>query len=275
MTSGGIVNQESTSAVAAVGSPYSIACSGVVKRFGTGGHELTVLDGVDLRIRDGEFVSIVGPSGCGKSTLLSVIAGLGAWDEGEVSVAGVAPQDAKSHVGVVFQDAALLDWRTAIDNVLLQAEVRKLKVSAFRDRAVQLLHDVGLGDSLHKYPDQLSGGMRQRVALCRALLHDPEILLMDEPFGALDALTRDKVNLDLVHLWETRKKSVLFITHDIEEAVFLSDRVLVMSPRPGMFIADIAVTISRPRELETKNWREFHELVTRIRQLLVDSGSYQ
>ena len=190
------------------------------------------------RIGAGEFVSIVGPSGCGKSTLLMLISGLIPATTGTIEVGGAAVKGAVGNVAIVFQRDVLLDWRTVLANVLLPVEIKKLDPVSHRRKARELLRSVGLEEFEDKYPGELSGGMRQRVAICRALVQDPGLLLMDEPFGALDALTREQMNLDLQRMWLRDRNTVLFITHSIEEAVLLSDRVVVMSSRPGR-IADI------------------------------------
>ena len=219
------------------GVPIRIA--GVTKRYlSARGGEVHALDEIDLAIAGGEFVSIVGPSGCGKSTLLMLISGLIPATTGTIEVGGVRVKGAIGNVAIVFQRDVLLDWRTVLANVLLPVEIKKLDPVSHRRKAQELLRSVGLEEFEDKYPGELSGGMRQRVAICRALVQDPGLLLMDEPFGALDALTREQMNLDLQRMWLRDRNTVLFITHSIEEAVLLSDRVVVMSSRPGR-IADI------------------------------------
>src|SRR5258708_22570936 len=203
------------------------------------------LEAIDLTVNEGEFLAIVGPSGCGKSTLLRMVAGLHPATSGAVKVAGHTVASPQTGLGIVFQSPVLLDWRTALDNVLIQVELRGLDPRAYRERAINLLRNVGLGEFTHAYPAELSGGMRQRVAIVRALIHDAPLLLMDEPFGALDALTREQMRLDLEALWLASKKTVVFITHSIDEAVLLADRVVVMSPRPGR--VELKLDIALPR----------------------------
>ncbi|MEO8080633.1 MAG: ABC transporter ATP-binding protein [Caldimonas sp.] len=217
------------------------------------------LRGISMRVAAGEFVAIVGPSGCGKSTLMRIIAGLRPVTSGRVVVAGRPVVGPLSNVGMVFQAAVLLKWRSVLDNVLLPAELSGLDPSRFRDRAHELLRLVGLDGFAGKRPQELSGGMQQRASLCRALLLDPPILLMDEPFGALDAMTRDEMNLELLRIWgeavgarEGERKTIVFVTHSIAEAVFLADRVVVMSPRPGRVAGVHEVRLDRPRTVESR-----------------------
>jgi NitT/TauT family transport system ATP-binding protein len=213
---------------------------------------------ISLDIGEGEFVALVGPSGCGKSTLMRIIAGLRPVTSGAVEVDGVPVAGPVSRVGMVFQAAVLLKWRSVLDNVLLPAELSGLNPRHYRERALQLLQLVGLGEFADKRPGELSGGMQQRASLCRALVLDPPILLMDEPFGALDAMTRDEMNLELLRIWGeadtagTRRKTIVFVTHSIAEAVFLADRVVVMSPRPGRVAGIHTVPLPRPRTVETR-----------------------
>ena len=224
---------------------------------------------ISLDIGEGEFVALVGPSGCGKSTLMRIIAGLRPVTSGQVRVDGVAVSAPVSRVGMVFQSAVLLKWRSVLDNVLLPAELSGLKVRDYRRRALHLLHLVGLADFADKRPGELSGGMQQRASLCRALLLDPPILLMDEPFGALDAMTRDEMNLELLRIWgetagEGARKTIIFVTHSIPEAVFLADRVVVMSPRPGRVAGIHHVPLARPRSVETRASPELGRLTLAI-----------
>jgi NitT/TauT family transport system ATP-binding protein len=204
---------------------------------------------LSVHIDAGEFVSVVGPSGCGKSTLMLMTAGLLGPTSGEIRVAGRRLVSPLTDVGVVFQDDLLLEFRSALDNVLLQGRVRHLDMGEVRRRAEDLLEQLGVAQARSRYPRQLSGGMRQRVSLARALVHRPSVLLMDEPFGSLDALTRLQVRFDLEQLWMAERQTVLFITHSVEEAVGLSDRVLVMSPSPGRIVREVAVDLPRPRPL--------------------------
>ncbi len=233
---------------------------------------IQALRGVSLQAAPGEFVSVVGPSGCGKTTLLKIVAGLLTPTSGEARVDGLPVQGPARNVGIVFQGPLLLPWRTVIRNVMLQVEVRGLDHDTHYRRAMELLRLVGLPGFERHYPYQLSGGMQQRAAIARALIHDPPLLLMDEPFGALDALTRERMNLELLRIWTERRKTVLFITHSIPEAVFLSDKVAVMSPRPGTIREVIPVEVARPREMATMESPGFVRLVGRIRSLLQAQG---
>jgi NitT/TauT family transport system ATP-binding protein len=219
---------------------------------------------VTVDIEAGEFVSVVGPSGCGKSTLMLMVAGLLQRSRGEISIAGQSVTKPVTDVGIAFQDHLLLDFRTALANVTLHADIRKLPRKTIEFRAKELFAQLRLTQAMDKYPRQLSGGMRQRVSLIRTLVHDPPLLLMDEPFGALDALTRLQVRTDLEALWLRRRPTVLFITHSVEEAVGLSDRILVMSPSPGEVVEDIQVDIPRPRPIVLGDVPEFAAYVDRI-----------
>ena len=239
---------------------------------GQDGEPIVALEGVDLHVRRGEFVTIVGPSGCGKSTLLSVVAGLLEATGGEVRIGGTAVTEPYTDLGFVFQSDLLLDWRTVAGNVLLSCVMRGLDESAYVSRAHELLGSVGLEGFEGKRPFELSGGMRQRVALCRALLLDPPMLLMDEPFGALDALTREQMQVDLQTIWQRSQKTVLFVTHSISEAVFLSDRVIVMTPRPGAIRAILDVELDRPRDLNIHDTPGFIKIVHEIRLMFQEMG---
>ncbi|MEP7205343.1 MAG: ABC transporter ATP-binding protein [Casimicrobiaceae bacterium] len=230
------------------------------------------LESIDLDVAPGEFVAIVGPSGCGKSTLLRVIAGLQPASAGEVRVAGVRVTRPQTDVGVVFQSPVLLQWRNALDNVLVQVELRGLDPRTYRERALALLAQVGLAEFADRFPHELSGGMRQRVAIARALIHDAPLLLMDEPFGALDALTREQMRLDLESLWLATRKTVVFITHSIDEAVLLADRVLVMSPRPGKIEKTLRIDLARPRGLDARRLPAFIEAEDVITRIFLDRG---
>lgn len=226
---------------------------------------------ISLAVEEGEFLAVVGPSGCGKSTLMRIIAGLRQVSSGRVTVDGAVVNGPVSRVGMVFQAAVLLKWRTILDNVLLPVELSGLNPGAYRERARELLHLVGLADFERKLPNELSGGMQQRASLCRALILDPPILLMDEPFGALDAMTRDEMNLELLRIWgETgegsarARKTIVFVTHSIPEAVFLADRVVVMTPRPGRVSGMHSVRIPRPRSVETRASPELGRMTLEI-----------
>jgi NitT/TauT family transport system ATP-binding protein len=245
---------------------------GLTKTYATRDGPVRALDHVSIDERPGEFLSIVGPSGCGKSTLLMIAAGLLPPSGGTVSVAGRTIDRPRTDIGIVFQSPVLLEWRTALGNVMLQAEARRMDRKAAERRARELLVSVGLAGFEAKYPHELSGGMRQRVSICRALIHGPEYLMMDEPFGALDQLTRDQLVLDLQALWNVRRMSVLFITHSIAEAVFLSDRVIVMTPRPGRIDQVIDVDLPRPRTLAIRESPRFAALSRQILDLFVARG---
>ncbi len=223
---------------------------------------------VSFSIQEGEFVCLVGPSGCGKSTLLKILAGIVPRSGGDFDIRHGGRSTADCHIGLVFQSPVLLPWRTVLQNTVLPADVLDLDRVAAEQRARELLAMVGLQGFEQSYPSELSGGMQQRCAITRALLHDPPILLMDEPFGALDAMTRDTMNLELQRIWATSRKTVFLITHSIPEAVFLADRVLVMSSRPGRIIDDIRPGLRRPRDLDTTTTPEFGEAVRRIRARL-------
>ena len=220
-------------------------------------------------IKAGEFVALLGPSGCGKSTLLMMVAGLDAPSQGTIGVAGRALTQPRAETGIMFQDPTLLPWKSALDNVLFPFLAAR-RAAAPTDpstlaRAANLLDQVGLGGFHHHKPRQLSGGMRQRVAICRALVYEPDLLLMDEPFSALDAITRDEMNLVLMKMWQEHHRTALFVTHSIREAVYLADRVLVMSRRPGRIIEDIRIPFARPRGLEIGETVEFNEICGHLR----------
>ncbi|HEV8256474.1 MAG TPA: ABC transporter ATP-binding protein [Casimicrobiaceae bacterium] len=256
---------------AAHGRPY-VELAGVAKTYRRGERETHAIERFDLAIHEGEFLTIVGPSGCGKSTLLRIVAGLHLASAGDVRVDGRIVDRPQTNLGIVFQSPVLLDWRTALENVLVQVELRGLDPRAYKDRALRMLEQVGLKDFADRYPFELSGGMRQRVAIARALIHDAPLLLMDEPFGALDALTREQMRLDLEALWLATRKTVLFITHSIDEAVLLADRVVVMSPRPGKIECVMDIALSRPRGLEARRAQAFVEATERITEIFLARG---
>jgi NitT/TauT family transport system ATP-binding protein len=233
---------------------------------------VVALESVSLSVQDGEFLSLLGPSGCGKSTLLRCIAGLDHPSSGEIRFAGQPITAPPEGVGMVFQRDVLVDWRNVLDNVLLAAEFRGLDRRALRPRAIALLERFGLGDFIHRHPWELSGGMRQRAAICRALLCEPSLLLMDEPFGALDSMTREDLNLELMQISQSASCTVVFVTHSINEAVYLSDRIAVMSPRPGRVEAMIDVKLARPRPLAIRETPEFAAHVHEIRAILIRLG---
>jgi NitT/TauT family transport system ATP-binding protein len=249
-----------------------ICLEGVSQVYASNDGPVRALDGVSLRAGHGEFLSVVGPSGCGKSTLLMIAAGLLRASQGAVMVEGRPVTRPRTDIGIVFQSPVLLEWRTALGNVMLQAEAKKLERTGAERRARELLASVGLAGFEHKYPHELSGGMRQRVSLCRALIHNPPQLLMDEPFGALDALTRDQLVLDLQQIWNERRMTVLFITHSVAEAVFLSDQVIVMTPRPGKIDRVIDIDLPRPRTLAMRETPEFARLSREILDLFLARG---
>jgi NitT/TauT family transport system ATP-binding protein len=244
----------------------------LTKVYATDDGPVRALDQISLAQRQGEFLSILGPSGCGKSTLMMIAAGLLAASNGLVVVRGQRVVAPRTDIGIIFQSPVLLEWRTALGNIMLQAEARHLDRKASERRARELLAAVGLAGFEGKYPDELSGGMRQRVSLCRALIHNPPQLLMDEPFGALDALTRDQLVLDLQRLWNETRMTVLFITHSVAEAVFLSDRVIVMTPRPGRIDRVIDIDLPRPRTLAMRETPEFNGYNRQILDLLLARG---
>jgi NitT/TauT family transport system ATP-binding protein len=248
-----------------------IAVRRLTKRFAG----VVALSEIDFSVREGELVVVVGPSGCGKSTLLRILAGLLPQSEGEASLHGTPIVGPRRDIGVVFQSPVLFPWRTVLGNALLPVDVQRLGREKLRGSAMELLRLVGLEGFEHRFPWQLSGGMQQRVALVRALIHDPALLLMDEPFGALDAMTREQMNQELQRIWMERRKTVLFITHSIGEAVYLADRVLVMTPRPGRIADELTIDLPRPRGLEVMNTPEFGAYVKRIRAGLNATGGIE
>jgi NitT/TauT family transport system ATP-binding protein len=243
-----------------------IAVRRLSKSYATADGPVAALEDIDFAVADGEFIAVLGPSGCGKSTLLKILAGLFPPSGGEASLRGTAITGPRRDIGVVFQSPVLFPWRSVLENVMLPADVQRLGRTEHQRIALDLLALVGLGGFEHRYPWELSGGMQQRVAIVRALIHDPAMLLMDEPFGALDAMTREQMNLELQRIWLERRKTVVFITHSIPEAVFLADRVLVMTPRPGRIAETVAVDMPRPRSLEVMNTAAFGSFVGRIRR---------
>jgi NitT/TauT family transport system ATP-binding protein len=252
--------------------PAYISISDVEKTYAADESPIPALKGINLDIAAGEFVSIVGPSGCGKSTLLKCVAGLQTVSSGSISIRQqhvLAPPD---NMAVVFQRDVLFDWRTVLDNVLMLVEFRGLRRQDYEQRALKLLKDYGLEGYAHRFPWELSGGMRQRVAICRALIVDPDLLLMDEPFGALDAMTRDDLNLELERLWYKTRKTIIFITHGIDEAVYLADRVVVMQRNPGRIAEIVPIDLPRPRPLSIRQTEEFGKYVQHIRHLFASMG---
>jgi NitT/TauT family transport system ATP-binding protein len=258
-------------------SDQQITYNGVDKVYGTDPAEesVTALQDIDLDIERGEFVSVVGPSGCGKSTLLHLAAGILEPTNGTVEINGTdvqSPEHQRNEVGLVFQHPVALEWRTVRKNILLPVQILKENgaldgdMDDYRERADELISLVGLEGFGDSYPNELSGGMQQRVTISQSLIYNPSVLLMDEPFGSLDALTKDELNLELLRIWRETAKTILFITHDLDEAVFLSDRVIVLSPRPGEVVDDIEIDLDRPRTEETRGTERFVELSTKLHQ---------
>jgi len=267
------VNDENASRDTKSGRPSPfLAVNHVSKSFTKGADTVVALDDVSLEIADGEFVAVLGPSGCGKSTLMTIVAGLIEASAGTVTIGETVVDRPYTNVGIVFQNHVLLEWRNAMQNVLFQADMRHLPRAKYGRIAAELFRMVSLEGFENKLPSELSGGMRQRVSICRALVHDPPLLLMDEPFGALDALTRDQLCIDLEKLWLEKRTTVLFITHSIQEAVQLSDRVIVMTPRPGRIYKVFPVPLERPRYERAENSAEYLDLVDRIKAAFVEQG---
>lgn len=248
----------------------ALSLAGVSKIYRHGGVETHALGPIDLKIQPGTFVSVVGPSGCGKSTLLRLVAGLEPASGGRIERGGVLLEGPSREVGIVFQDHVLFPWASILENVLLPADVLGLPKGPARERALHLLEMTGLKDFAAAKPQMLSGGMKQRAAFCRALLADPKMLLLDEPFGALDALTREELSLELSRLWQELGRTALLITHDIEEAILLGDRVILISPRPGRIRADIAIDLPRPRDVRTAQHPRFIEIKQQVRDLIFE-----
>jgi NitT/TauT family transport system ATP-binding protein len=248
-----------------------IEISKVAKTYRTADGDVPSLRPIDMTIHEAEFLVVVGPSGCGKTTLLKMIAGLLPPSEGDIRVEGKSIVKPHGDVGIVFQSAMLLPWRRVLDNVMMPVEVKGLPDAEYRRRALDLLKMVGLEGFERKYPWQLSGGMQQRASICRALVHDPSIVLMDEPFGALDAMTRERMNVELQRIQGETRKTVMLITHSIPEAVFLADRVVVMSQRPGTIEAVYPVPLKRPRAIDVLADPVFVELTQKIRRHFSDA----
>jgi NitT/TauT family transport system ATP-binding protein len=256
------------------GEPAVVRVEGVTKTFPRG--NVTALENIELELAPREFVSLIGPSGCGKSTLLRVIGDLVAPTSGSVSVNGKTARRARNDgdYGIVFQEAVLYDWRTIAKNIALPLEMLGWSRQRRRERVKEMLDLVELTGFADHHPWQLSGGMQQRVAIARALSFEPSLLLMDEPFGALDEMTRERLNLELLSIWEQTGSSVVFVTHSISEAVFLSSRVVVMSPRPGRIAGTVDIDLPYPRTVETREAPRFFELVTEVRELLRSRGEH-
>lgn len=250
-----------------------IAVEEIDKTFESGAHGVRALDRVSFGIEEGSFVSLVGPSGCGKSTLLKIISGLIPASRGTVRVGGRVVDGPLANVGMVFQAPVLLKWRSVAENVMLPVEFAGRDPAEYEDKARSLLALVGLEDFYDEAPYRLSGGMQQRVSLCRALVTDPGILLMDEPFGALDAMTREELDMELLRIWGEKKMTVVFVTHNIQEAVLLSDTVIVMSARPGRVIERLRISLDRPRTIEMMSDAEFGRYGLLIRAMLGRSAA--
>lgn len=231
-------------------------------------NDLEAIKNVSLEVAQNEFVSLLGPSGCGKSTLLTMIAGLIRQTEGEIAINGTPVTGPRPEIGMVFQQPVLLPWRTIIDNVLFPIELLKLPREKYTSRAMELLTMAKIEDFADKLPRQLSGGMRQRASICRALIHDPAILLMDEPFSALDALTRDEMGVELLRIWQANRKTVIFVTHSIREAAFLSDRVVVMGRRPATIVEEMNIDLPRPRQIGLTEDESFNKHVRALRKAI-------
>jgi len=255
-------------------SPH-ILIENVSKTYASPRGDVVALADISLKIKNGEFVSLLGPSGCGKSTLLKLLAGLDAATTGTLSLAGNAINGPPAGLGIVFQKDVLLDWRTVLQNVMLPVELQDLDRAEHLDRAKRLLRLFGLGDFLDKHPWELSGGMRQRVAIGRALVTEPSLLLMDEPFGALDALTRDELNLELQDIWMRSRKTIIFVTHSIAEAILLSDRVCVMAARPGRIVDVLDIDFPRARSLAVRESPQFSSHTRRVRHIFESNGVFQ
>ena len=248
-----------------------IRLQNVAKTYDTKGGVVEACVDINLDIRKSEFVAVVGPSGCGKTTILKMVAGLIPHSSGTITVGGRRVDRPQTDVGIVFQESILLDWRDVLSNVMLQVDIRRMDRAAFLPVAEHLLRATGLQGFEHKKPYELSGGMRQRVSICRALVHDPPLLLMDEPFGALDALTREQISMDIQRVWMEKRKTAIHITHSIPEAVLLADRVVVMGPRPGRIVEILEIDLPRPRRLDRLPQR-FNDYAGRIRDIFKASG---
>ncbi len=250
-----------------------VSIEGLGKTYKSPRGDVVALQTLDLQLPRGAFVSLLGPSGCGKSTLLKIVSGVEAPSSGDIRIGGEVMRGPPDGLGMVFQRDVLMDWRSILDNVMLPVEFLDLPRKEYRPKARELLRLFGLGDFMDRYPWELSGGMRQRAAICRALLTDPQLLLMDEPFGALDAFTRDELNLELQKTWLRTRKTVLFVTHSIPEAIFLSDRIVVMAARPGRIVEVIDVDFPRPRPLSVREEPEFARLARHIREIFEATGA--
>jgi len=245
-----------------------IAVSDVAKVYRTGSSSVEAISHASFTVPKGQFVAILGQSGCGKSTLLMMCAGLESTTSGQITIAGQAMTAPRTSIGVMFQDSTLLPWKSVLENILFPIRILRRPARGYRDRAFVLIEQVGLKGFENRRPHELSGGMRQRVAICRALIYDPDILLMDEPFSALDAITRDEMNEALLDIWQRYTKTGLFVTHSIREAVLLADRVLVMDRRPSRIIEDLTIPFKRPRTNEVSDSAEFVKICSHLRSLI-------
>jgi len=246
-----------------------IELRGVSKNYKTQrGESVLALDDVSFEIRENEFVTVVGPSGCGKSTLLKLIAGLAPVTRGTIKIRDQVVDEPYSDIGFVFQQPVLLPWRTVLGNVMFSVDMLRLNQTEYRTRATELLRLSGLADFESKSPRELSGGMQQRVAICRALVHNPSLLLMDEPFGALDAMTREEMGFELLRIWEEHPKTILFVTHSINEAILLADRIVVMTPRPGRVARLLEIALPRPRRADMQFDGHFEAYSQEVRDLI-------
>ncbi len=243
-----------------------VEVDGVTKVYNPGPSQIEAVSDVSFSLASGDFVSILGPSGCGKSTLLMMVGGLEPATRGAVRIGGREVSGPRTETGIIFQDPTLLPWKSVLDNVLFPVKIQHRELAPYTERALELLRMVGLHPFRDKRPHQLSGGMKQRAAICRALICDPDLLLMDEPFSALDAITRDELNVALLDIWERHHKTGLFVTHSIREAVFLSDRVLVMGLRPSRIVADVPIPFPRPRDIHLQESAEFTRIAAMLRE---------
>jgi NitT/TauT family transport system ATP-binding protein len=248
-------------------SASAIRLSDLTVDYPTSGPPLRAVDGISLDIAPGEFIAVLGPSGCGKSTMLRVLAGLVPTSGGEALISGTRVDGPRRDVGVVFQDPTLLPWKTVLENICLPATIMRRDPEQTERAATRLLEMLDLSAFRDYYPDQLSGGMRQRVGIARGLIHEPGVLLMDEPFGALDAMTRDRMNLEILKIWDETRKTVVLITHSIPEAVFLADRIVVLTARPARIVDVIDNDLPRPRTIDIMSTTEFVERTARLRAM--------
>lgn len=245
-----------------------VKAEGITKIFGTGDKEMVALSGLNLEVKEGEFLSLLGPSGCGKSTALNIMGGLLRATEGTITFGGEPMTEPRRQIGMMFQQAVMFPWRTTLENVLLPVEIFGESKKEFKPKAQELLSMVGISEFENSYPWQLSGGMQQRAALARVLLHDPKLLLLDEPFGALDEFTRETMNQELLRLQNYANSTAVLVTHNITEAVFMSDRIAVMSARPGRLVGILEVPFDRPRRPELQTTNDFIKLVAEARSML-------